>query len=102
MLNDAEALEEYDDIRPKKAGVAVSMVKDGMCQGCGACVAHCPDGALEIKIFNDEQIYAEITGLFAAPGSRGSAPAETAASGAIPRAEAFTPAAATVPAMCVA
>lgn len=32
---DAEALEEYDDIRPKKAGVAVSMVKDGMCQGCG-------------------------------------------------------------------
>lgn len=32
---DAEALEEYDDIRPKKAGIAVSMVKDGMCQGCG-------------------------------------------------------------------
>jgi predicted nucleic acid-binding Zn-ribbon protein len=32
---DAEALEEYDDIRPKKAGVAVSMVKDGMCRGCG-------------------------------------------------------------------
>jgi uncharacterized protein len=32
---DDEALEEYDDIRPKKAGVAVSMVKDGMCQGCG-------------------------------------------------------------------
>lgn len=32
---DAEALEEYDDIRPKKAGLAVSIVKGGMCQGCG-------------------------------------------------------------------
>jgi hypothetical protein len=32
---DTEALEEYNDIRPKKSGVAVAMVKDGVCQRCG-------------------------------------------------------------------
>jgi hypothetical protein len=32
---DEEALEEYHDIRPKKAGVAVSIVKNGVCRGCG-------------------------------------------------------------------
>lgn len=32
---DPEQLEDYEDLRPTKAGVAVAMVKDSICQGCG-------------------------------------------------------------------
>jgi predicted nucleic acid-binding Zn-ribbon protein len=32
---DTEALEEYEDMRPRKGGVAVAPLKDGICQGCG-------------------------------------------------------------------
>jgi heterodisulfide reductase subunit A len=60
-----DAIEE-DDLHGRK----VAKVNPGMCQGCGACVAQCLDGAMEMRLFNDEQIHAEITGLFAA-GSRG-------------------------------
>jgi predicted nucleic acid-binding Zn-ribbon protein len=32
---DPDDLEEYDDLRPRKGGRAVAMVKDGICLGCG-------------------------------------------------------------------
>lgn len=32
---DPDDLEEYDDLRPRKAGRAVAIVKDGICLGCG-------------------------------------------------------------------
>jgi hypothetical protein len=32
---DAEALGEYESLRPKKGGRAIVIVKDGVCQGCG-------------------------------------------------------------------
>ncbi|NJN97234.1 MAG: hypothetical protein HC875_25665 [Anaerolineales bacterium] len=32
---DPDDLEEYEDLRPRKAGRAVAMVKDGICLGCG-------------------------------------------------------------------
>lgn len=32
---DPDDLEEYDDLRPRKAGRAVAMIKDGICLGCG-------------------------------------------------------------------
>lgn len=32
---DTDDLSEYEDLRPKKAGVAVALVKNGVCQGCG-------------------------------------------------------------------
>ena len=68
------AIEEDEFMRRK-----VAKVNPGVCQGCGACVAACMDGALDMKIFNDEQIYAEITGLFAVPkGTRRSGGGETA------------------------
>ncbi len=31
----ADDLDEYEDMRPLKGGVAVALVKDGVCQGCG-------------------------------------------------------------------
>ncbi|HXV42999.1 MAG TPA: C4-type zinc ribbon domain-containing protein [Anaerolineae bacterium] len=32
---DADDLDDYEDLRPKKAGRAVAVIKDGICQGCG-------------------------------------------------------------------
>jgi len=32
---DPDDLEEYDDLRPRKTGRAVAMIKDGICLGCG-------------------------------------------------------------------
>jgi hypothetical protein len=32
---DADDLDDYEDLRPKKAGRAVAAIKDGICQGCG-------------------------------------------------------------------
>ncbi len=32
---DADDLEDYEDLRERKAGRAVAVVKDGICQGCG-------------------------------------------------------------------
>ncbi|MBN1219093.1 MAG: hypothetical protein JXM69_09195 [Anaerolineae bacterium] len=32
---EVDDLEEYEDIRPLKGGIAVALVKDGACQGCG-------------------------------------------------------------------
>ncbi|MFC1975284.1 zinc ribbon domain-containing protein [Chloroflexota bacterium] len=32
---EADDLSEYEDLRPMKAGVAVTLVKNGVCQGCG-------------------------------------------------------------------
>jgi len=45
-------------------GRRVAKVLSGVCQGCGACVAQCSDGAMELRVFSDEQIHAEITALF--------------------------------------
>jgi heterodisulfide reductase subunit A len=60
------AIEEDEYVHRK-----VAKVIPGVCQGCGACVAHCPDGAMGLKSFDDEQIHAEITGLFAEESTHG-------------------------------
>ncbi|MDI6754120.1 MAG: CoB--CoM heterodisulfide reductase iron-sulfur subunit A family protein [Thermodesulfobacteriota bacterium] len=38
-------------------------VIDGVCHGCGACVASCRPGALSLKGYTDQQIFAEIESL---------------------------------------
>jgi heterodisulfide reductase subunit A len=45
----------------------ISRVNDALCKGCGTCVAACPAGAITGKGFTNEQIMAEINGLFAKP-----------------------------------
>ncbi len=42
----------------------ISVINDALCKGCGTCVAACPSGASYQKHFRDEQIFAEIEGIF--------------------------------------
>lgn len=42
----------------------VSEINDALCKGCGTCVSACPCGASQQKHFRDEQIFAEIEGIF--------------------------------------
>ena len=42
----------------------VSVINDALCKGCGTCVSACPSGASQQKHFRDEQIFAEIEGIF--------------------------------------
>ena len=45
----------------------VARVNEALCKGCGTCVATCPAGAITGQHFTDEQIYAQIEGLFRVP-----------------------------------
>ena len=38
-------------------------VNEILCKGCGACAAACPECAITIKHFTDEQILAQIRAL---------------------------------------
>jgi heterodisulfide reductase subunit A len=42
----------------------ISIINDALCKGCGTCVAACPSAASQQKHFRDEQIFAEIEGIF--------------------------------------
>ena len=42
----------------------ISEINDALCKGCGTCVSACPSGASQQKHFRDNQIFAEIEGLF--------------------------------------
>jgi heterodisulfide reductase subunit A len=42
----------------------VSEINDALCKGCGTCVSACPSGASQQKHYRDEQIFAEIEGMF--------------------------------------
>jgi len=39
-------------------------INDALCKGCGTCVSACPSGASQQKHFRDNQVFAEIEGLF--------------------------------------
>jgi len=45
----------------------VARVNEALCKGCGTCVATCPAGAITACHFTDEQIMAQIEGLFRVP-----------------------------------
>jgi len=40
----------------------ISKIVEELCKGCGTCVAGCPSGAATQQGFEDDQIFAEITG----------------------------------------
>jgi heterodisulfide reductase subunit A len=40
-------------------------VNEVLCKGCGVCVAACPSGSVKQNLFEDEEIYEEITGVLA-------------------------------------
>ena len=42
----------------------ISEVIEAICRGCGTCTASCPSGASKARMFTNEQIAAEIGGLF--------------------------------------
>lgn len=46
-----------------RSGKKVSKVNEGLCLGCGVCVSACRNGALSLKGFTDDQIYAEVAAL---------------------------------------
>ena len=42
----------------------VARVNEALCKGCGTCAAACPSGAIMARHFTDQQIMAQIEGLF--------------------------------------
>ncbi|MFO7980582.1 MAG: 4Fe-4S binding protein [Candidatus Aminicenantes bacterium] len=42
----------------------ISEINDALCKGCGTCVSACPSGASQQRHFKDNQILAEIEGIF--------------------------------------
>jgi heterodisulfide reductase subunit A len=45
----------------------VARVNEALCKGCGTCAAACPAGAIMARHFTDQQILAQIEGLFRMP-----------------------------------
>jgi heterodisulfide reductase subunit A len=58
---------EREEIRTRDGKVikTVARVNPGLCQGCGTCVALCRSKSIDLQGFSNEQVYAEVTELFA-------------------------------------
>ena len=42
-------------------------VNEALCKGCGNCTATCPNKAIELKHFNNDELMAEMEGLMFGP-----------------------------------
>jgi heterodisulfide reductase subunit A len=40
------------------------VVNEGLCKGCGLCVADCRGGAIKLRGFSDQQLLAEVSALW--------------------------------------
>ena len=40
-------------------------INEVLCKGCGTCVAACPSGSIRQNLFEDEEIFEEISGVLA-------------------------------------
>ncbi len=49
---------EFDEVKKR------SKVISALCKGCGVCVAACPSSAIKSRHFTDQQILAQLEGLF--------------------------------------
>ncbi len=49
---------EFDERR------GVSVVNEALCKGCGSCSGFCPSGAAQVRHFREQQIFAELDGVF--------------------------------------
>ncbi|TET16975.1 MAG: 4Fe-4S dicluster domain-containing protein, partial [Candidatus Cloacimonadota bacterium] len=57
---------EEDEIiirKPDKKKTVVKIIET-ICHGCGACIAGCRSGALQLRGFTDEQIHDQVEALF--------------------------------------
>jgi heterodisulfide reductase subunit A-like polyferredoxin len=50
----------------------VSEIDPAQCHGCGSCAAECPQKAIELQHYRDQQIIAQVSALVAAGGTDGS------------------------------
>jgi len=61
---------EREEIRDRRTGnliKTVAKVNDGLCQGCGTCVALCRNKSIDLQGFSNEQMLAEVTALLNNP-----------------------------------
>ena len=49
----------FDEARQKAA------INEALCKGCGTCVASCPSGSIGQRLFEDEEVFSEISGILA-------------------------------------
>ncbi len=56
---------EREEIKDRNGNVikTVAKVNEGVCQGCGTCVALCRSKSIDIQGFTNEQVYAELMAL---------------------------------------
>jgi heterodisulfide reductase subunit A len=50
-----------------REGAGVAWVNEALCKGCGTCAAACPAGAITARHYTEQQILAQIEGLFRVP-----------------------------------
>jgi heterodisulfide reductase subunit A len=41
----------------------VATINEALCKGCGTCVASCPSGTIKQNLFEDDEIFSELSGL---------------------------------------
>jgi heterodisulfide reductase subunit A len=58
-----EAVCPYKAIKIQENGIPY--IIEVVCKGCGTCVEECPVGALQLRHFKDQQLYAAIDGILA-------------------------------------
>ena len=59
-LYDADSAGLYNALN-----LQVAVINEALCKGCGTCVASCPSGSIVQRLFEDEEVFAEIEGVLA-------------------------------------
>ena len=54
---------ELTPVDGRKSFYGKAHVIETVCQGCGVCTATCPQGAIQLSHFTDNQILAEVNAL---------------------------------------